>query len=272
MALTLSYREFGPPPELARWVACFWQIEGAPVPGTFYSHRVLPDGCADVLFDLHPTRQLGGVEGELVGPMSRALVVELHGPVDMLGIRLRPGAVGAFADIPAHQLLNVTAALSELPASLQVNPARLAEFVTAQDRVDYLIQVFRARIAEMSAPDPLINHAMTRLTHAGHGSPAPISLLVRDLGLSERAFERRFASQVGLTPVCFRRLARLRAALRLFAGGSRDWAAAAADTGFSDQSHLVREWQAFVGLSPTEWAATQAGGAGFFQDGQVTAI
>jgi AraC-like DNA-binding protein len=99
-----------------------------------------------------------------------------------------------------------------------------------------------------------------------------ISILVRDLGLSERAFERRFVANVGLTPVRFRRLARLRSVLRLFSDGARDWASMAAATGFSDQSHLVRDFQAFVGLSPTRWAATQAGNAGFLQDGQVTSI
>ncbi len=87
-----------------------------------------------------------------------------------------------------------------------------------------------------------------------------------------RAFERRFSANVGLTPVRFRRLARLRTVLRLFSEGARDWAALAAATGFSDQSHLVRDFQAFVGLSPTGWAATQAGNAGFVQDGRITSI
>ena len=94
---------------------------------------------------------------------------------------------------------------------------------------------------------------------------------MRDLGLSERAFERRFLANVGLTPVCFRRLARLRSVLRLFSEGGRDWAAMAAAT-VSDQSHLVRDFQSFIGLSPTRWAATQTANAGFVQDGRITAL
>jgi AraC-like DNA-binding protein len=77
---------------------------------------------------------------------------------------------------------------------------------------------------------------------------------------------------VGLTPVRFRRLARLRAVLRSHSEGARDWADLATVAGFSDQSHLVRDFQAFVGLSPTRWAATQAPDAGFLQDGQLTAL
>jgi len=103
-----------------------------------------------------------------------------------------------------------------------------------------------------------------------------ISILTRDLGLSERAFERRFVANVGLTPVAYRRLARLRSVLRLYGQGygqgSRGWASIAATTGFSDQAHLVRDCRAFTGLTPTEWAATQMPGAGFLQDGAVTTV
>jgi transcriptional regulator GlxA family with amidase domain len=101
---------------------------------------------------------------------------------------------------------------------------------------------------------------------------AAVSILTRDIGLSERAFERRFLAQVGLTPVRYRRLARFRSALRLYAEGLHDWATLAATTGFSDQSHLVRDWRAFTGLTPTQWAAAQAERAGFLQDGLVTTL
>ena len=92
------------------------------------------------------------------------------------------------------------------------------------------------------------------------------------MGISERGFERRFVAQVGLTPVRYRRLARLRAVLRLHAGGLRDWSELAAATGFSDQSHLVRDCRAFTGLTPTDWAASQHAAVGFVQDGQITAL
>jgi len=55
-----------------------------------------------------------------------------------------------------------------------------------------------------------------------------VSVLTRDVGLSERAFERRFVANVGLTPVSYRRLARLRTVLRLHSQGARGWAAIAA--------------------------------------------
>jgi AraC-like DNA-binding protein len=261
-----------PPRHLSPWIACLWEIQGDPGEGSAWAHRVLPDGCADLLFDLEASRY-GSEHGELVGPMNRAIVAELRGKVALLGVRLKPGVVGAFAGIPADRLADKIAPTQELPSTLRLSAARLAALPTFAARSGLLSVAIQARLAELdSSPDELIRRAISRWVTAEAGGFAPVAVLARDLGLSERAFERRFASQVGLTPVRFRRLARLRSVLRLFASGLKDWAALAAATGFSDQAHLVRDYQQLVGLSPLRWAATQAPGAGFLQDGRISAI
>ena len=135
-----------------------------------------------------------------------------------------------------------------------------------------MIGALRRKAGSLNRPDPLVRHALSRWVRAESPDFPSISVLTRDLGLSERAFERRFVANVGLTPVAYRRLARFRSVLRLYGEGSRGWASIAATTGFSDQAHLVRDCRAFTGLTPTEWAVTQMPGAGFLQDGAVTTI
>ena len=272
MAQGLQYVEHLPSRELASWVACFWQISGVVPDGAPFLHRVLPDGCADVLFDIEGARRAGGTPADVVGPMSRAHVVALRGAVDLIGVRLRPGAFGAFTGIPADQLLDDTAPISELPHSLRVNVAELVDASAFASRAVLLTEVCRARIAALGAPDPLIRRALSKWPATAEQVLPAVSVLTRDIGLSERAFERRFVAHVGLTPVRYRRLARFRSVLRLHAAGLRDWSELAATTGFSDQSHLVRDCRAFTGLTPTEWAAAQAARAGFLQDGTVTAL
>ena len=265
MIPSLTYNEYAPPKDLALWVACFWRIAGGDAGCAPVSHRVLPDGCADLLFDLQGTI----TSAELVGPMSTAQVFGLGGKIDLLGVRLRPGAVGAFSGIPADRLLDSTIPLAELP-HLALTAAELADGADTAERLKLLSNTCRARLAAVRQPDSLIRHALAQWNRHDQLALPTISVLTRDLGLSERAFERRFVSQVGLTPVGYRRLARFRSVLRLHAKGHRDWAELAAMTGFSDQSHLVRDCRAFTGLTPTEWAATQAADAGFLQDGKIT--
>jgi len=68
--------------------------------------------------------------------------------------------------------------------------------------------------------------------------------------------ERLFRERVGVTPKVYARLLRFEASLSLARRGAR-WAEVAAGAGFADQSHLVREYRALAGTSPsllaTEW-------------------
>lgn len=52
-----------------------------------------------------------------------------------------------------------------------------------------------------------------------------------------------------------------------------DWARLAADFGFADQPHLVREFKSFSGLTPAAYLQTTTGlrqDVGFLQDGVAT--
>jgi AraC-like DNA-binding protein len=272
MSFSLAYTEHRPPTDIAPWIACFWQIVGKGASGDSLPHRVLPDGCADLVFDIEDARRGGGTPGNIVGPMSSANVFELRNAIEIVGVRLRPGAIAAFTGLPARCLLDSSVSLVELPQPLRISSQTLADCANLQARFELLADTCRKRLASLNKPDPVVGYALAQWSHA-ETSPFPsVSVLTRDIGLSERAFERRFVAHVGLTPVHYRRLSRFRGVLRLYSEGVRDWAGLAAATGFSDQSHLVRDFGAFAGLTPTAWAAAQAGPAGFLQDGEITTL
>jgi AraC-like DNA-binding protein len=261
------YIEQRPPPDLARWIACFWQIAGE---SAGVSHRVLPDGCADWLIDLQAARRCRA-DMELVGPMTTAQVVQLEGPIDLLGIRLRPGVLGALG-IVASEVLDVSIPAADLPGPPRVSAGELVESGFLR-RAALLASAVRERLTRQALrPDPLVRQALAAWSASQLGHFPRIAALTRQLAVSERALERRFREHVGLTPAGYRRMARFRAVLQLHAGGLRDWASLAATGGFSDQPHLVRDFRELAGLSPATWAASQASPAGFLQDGQLTAL
>lgn len=266
----LCYTEQRPPADLVPWVASFWRIAGAVEHGRAVAHRILPDGCADIVFDLEPARRPPAHRsGDLVGPMSSALVVALEGRIDCVGVRLRPGTVGAFAGLSAVHLRDFQIAGAEQAFPLRVSAAQLAS-VPGHERLALLIAACRERAAVLAAPDPLVRWAIELWHGRALRARRHVSDVARDVALSERAFERRFVNQVGLTPVHYRRLARFRSALVHHGAGLRDWAELAAAAGFSDQAHLTREFRSFSGLTPTDWACGQGTDAGFVQDCRVT--
>jgi AraC-like DNA-binding protein len=86
-------------------------------------------------------------------------------------------------------------------------------------------------------------------------APAPaVGDVVDRIGLSARTFIRLFVTEVGLTPKLFCRVRRFQRALRLARGGQpAGWAGIALDCGYCDQAHLIRDFRALSGFTPTEF-------------------
>ena len=86
----------------------------------------------------------------------------------------------------------------------------------------------------------------------------PAGFTVDDLsaraGISGRQLERWFLQQVGIGPKFLLRILRFQQALQAATGGARpDWAAIAADHGYFDQAHLIRDFRKFTGHTPRAW-------------------
>src|SRR3954471_22539026 len=103
----LQYREIPAPPRLAAQVECFWALR-QDGPGRL--HRVLPDGCADLLF----TRTGAGAKLEAVGPMTRYLDHTVAEGEHMRGVRFRPGRWTGILGIPGDRIVDSVLPLDDL--------------------------------------------------------------------------------------------------------------------------------------------------------------
>lgn len=98
-----------------------------------------------------------------------------------------------------------------------------------------------ARLVELAEADPSI----TRADHL-----AALS------GVGLRTLQRQFTEYVGVGPKwVVQRFRLLDVAAAAHAGGPVDWAALAAELGYSDQSHLIRAFTALVGRPPASYAS-----------------
>jgi AraC-like DNA-binding protein len=87
--------------------------------------------------------------------------------------------------------------------------------------------------------------------------------LARETGWSRRHLAERFRSEIGLPPKVAARVVRFqRVTARLQAGGADRLGELALDCGYYDQAHRNRDFRAFAGCTPTEYAA----GLPFVQD------
>lgn len=256
------YREYAPGPTLAQAVECYWSSAAAAPAGGSILHRVLPDGCMDLLFDLAAA---GGDRATIVGTMTKPLLVTREGATDLFGIRFRPGGLIAFLPLTAAELTDGHIDLSVVAGRLAEELwDRLAEAEPAR-RAAVAEAALLARLPASGLIDPTIHHCVARL-EATRGA-LPIARLEASTGLSGRQIERKFAHHVGLAPKTFARIVRFRSLLSAaWTTGPRDWAGLAVDAGYADQPHLVREFRSLAGLSPNAYFATRDEDVGFVQD------
>jgi AraC-like DNA-binding protein len=81
---------------------------------------------------------------------------------------------------------------------------------------------------------------------------APLQVLAGAAGLSSYHVSRVFRRTTGVTITAFRSRLRVRRALEQLAGGQRDLARLAAETGFADQAHLTRSVRRETGSTPAQ--------------------
>lgn len=243
------YSEVAPEPRLRSLVSSVWAFRSNDL-----AHRVLPDGCMDIVV-------VGG-SARLVGPMQSAICVPPHAAAT-LGIRFRPGEADRLFPDVASALTDGSAPLSELwgGAGRRLEDALLAvvERATAARHDAHAILRLAMPIVEETIAARLSSHrgetdVRTRAAAALLAEGCSVADAAAHVGLSERQLARRFQRRVGLGPKTFARVRRLqRAALLIKEGASLS--AAAATAGYADQPHFTREATALAGVSPVGLAA-----------------
>jgi AraC-like DNA-binding protein len=234
------YREHRPPADLAGQVACLW-VRDAP-PHASATVRVVPDGCADIIWQ----HAGGDVTAFVAGPDSRVQYAELPAGARMAGVRFAPGVAASALGVPLDEVRDRRIPLSELWSGTVA--AELAErAATSGEPVRVLAGAIRARL---TAPPDAATDIIVRTLERANG-PGVIARLAAELGLSERQLHRRSLTMFGYGPKTLQRVLRFQRALRLARRGGR-LADVAAASGYADQAHLARETRRLAGVPLTQ--------------------
>jgi AraC-like DNA-binding protein len=259
------YREYPSHPALRAYVACMWTAcVSAPVSAQApHVHRVLPDNCVDILW------QDDGRQAYAVGMMSASFVVPAARPVRTVAVRFRPGAAGLFLGMPLHPLTDARAELAELwgrAAADRLQDALWERERTDRQRIALVQEALLQRLhqrqqrrqqlqrrpdVEQGWPAASLGLRAVAAIEAAHGA-VPVETLASALQVSRQHLALQFRQQVGITPKLFARICRFRRALALLRDPARgsDLAALAADCGYFDQSHLIRDFHHFADEAP----------------------
>ncbi len=129
---------------------------------------------------------------------------------------------------------------------------QLREEPTWRGRFEIVDRLLLARLDDGPRPAPEVRQAWQHLLATG--GRVPISRVAAEVGWSHKHLITRFRQQVGLPPKTVARLVRFGRVLRSL-NQPRTWERIAAEAGYADQAHLVREFRRFTGATPTDYVA-----------------
>lgn len=188
------------------------------------------------------------------GPHSRRLPVSVEGPFAMVGFGLRAGACHVLRgpDVAAH--LDRIVPLESVMTSSELMESLDEESLPADELLIRLEARLRVLIARAGAvlPDPLV----TRFDRAAFADPTfSIRDFARDAGIDQRRLERLVRRDFGMSPKQVLRRARALDMASHLRGVADDAEAEAMALRYYDQSHLIREFQHFLGQTPAQFVA-----------------
>lgn len=225
--------------------------------GAFRREILLPRPTADLLFNLaEPLYGFdAGGRGELrttrvSGVRAGRLVSVPTGTVDLIGVSLRAESCAELLPVPAHELANAPREGSLVFPGVDAVRERLGEERVFARQCRILLDWLTTRLRPDSRARGL-RWACAELRRAA--GTARLGDLARELALSPRQLRRIFAERVGVGPAAYVRLRRFADSLPLIRR-ARTLSEAAHAAGYADQPHFCREFRAFAGMTPGEYA------------------
>ena len=261
VCMAMFLRTYIPCTPLNEFIERFWFCSDTP---SHPRERILPSGTVELVINLsddeiriydpsdpaRPRRYPGAV---VSGPYSNFFLIDPLVHASIIGVHFRPGRAVPVLGMPASELADAHVDLKSLwgrtAAELR---ERLCTAATPEKRFAEMEGVLLRRLRQPPPRHGAIPVALDALEQA---DPA---LKVRDLagqvGLSQRWFIQLFTAEVGLTPKLYGRVRRFQRVRELVRQATQpDWAALALSCGFFDQSHLIRDFEEFTGLSPVTY-------------------
>ena len=201
------------------------------------------------------------------GLHMRPALVFHDGSQEAVSFELTPLGSRSLLGVPAAELAGTVVELDDLlPGEAAELMDRVATAAGWSARFTVLDDVLLRRARRRDVSEGAVERAWRRIVETG--GRLRVDELARETGYSRRQLTKRFTCEYGVTPKqasrvvrfeqswhALRRLERLRRASP--ARRRTSLAELAARCGYSDQSHLAREWNEMAGCPPSAWLADE---------------
>jgi AraC-like DNA-binding protein len=261
------------PEYLSKHIKCIYSVYTSQFQSAASTHRRLPDGTLDLVFNLGSDVLLSddGItfspmpDVALTGLYGKRKFIQYRGAVHLVGVVLQPGFAHLFVnDTLEHfkdSLLDATLLFGrEIYFVLEQIKGMAGELerhrLLERFLLGYLDGKDEGRYSEKM-------FTVARQIQRSEGDIG-ITTLCKETFMSERTFRRKFNECVGMGAKQYAAITRIKSFSKRYELSASSYTDIFSGLGYTDQSHFARDFQKIVGTSPTSYFThLNAIGAGF---------
>lgn len=233
---------------LREYVRYYWMQESDEP----FSVLTFPIGCHQIIFHRKtplfiPELNTSQNEFTISGQVNFPAHLQSDGNIEMIVAVFHPHAISLFIDTPPSAFYNLEISGYDIEnRKINETAALIFNCESTSDGIRILEEWLLSKIRS--------SMNIERIGHSLHNLLLTPSISVTALAdtacLSKKQYERIFREHVGMNPKEYARIVRFQKSMWLMQRGNRNYADIAAACGYSDQSHLIREFKSMTGHTP----------------------
>ncbi|MCS7464115.1 AraC family transcriptional regulator [Paenibacillus doosanensis] len=243
-----------PSPDLEAYVEQYWIVKWDLTGQEPYMSEVLPHPS------VHMTVEPDGAW--VTGVVERKFTRKLQNSGVVLGIKFHPGAFYPFTGIPVQRWTGQTVRAEDVFGADAVAYEHAVKSLDSNDAAGMVTHAETFLRGRMPAHDPAVAEIRSIIEAIKNDrSITGARDIARQFHLSVRMLQRMFGKYVGVSPKwVIQRFRLLEVADKLEEGQPWNWPQFAAELGYYDQSHFIKDFKSIVGVSPEQYVRNNGTG------------
>jgi AraC-like DNA-binding protein len=258
----MNYQTIEPNTDLSAFIKCYWTLDAAKEDKP-EKQRIVPDGCMEMIFhygDFY--KQYISDENYILQPkcfvfgqVSRPLYIEPTGNTGIFAVRFHPDGFTPFSEIPVIDMENRAVPLQKLFGEEGVElEKKILAALTNTDRIKIIETFLMSRLVNPKFIDSITKSSVEIMLQLN--GQLTVDELSGQLNINRRQLERKFSSVIGLSPKQLSKIIRLQATLKMLKKKQfTSLTSLAYDNGYFDQTHFIKDFKEFTGMSPKQFYA-----------------
>lgn len=206
-----------------------------------------PFGKPVIIFFIHPDSVANydaNAKGVLLGQHTHPLFMDMKENYKVMAIHLKPYSLKQLLNMDASTLTNKFMSIHSFEFLESLYQLVLTYIHDEKQLIDKIINFFNE-----AKHYPISYEVSSFLNYLKRNELTHISTMAKEIGLTERNLERKFKTEVGLSPKKYLQILRVFTVFEHLKDDP-DWQQIVVDHHYTDQAHLINEFKKYAAIAP----------------------